>query len=77
MNMVCYIHLFITNYLLHVSVFATPSSGRPLHYLLKNYVLLAMLLYNVQYALFFFFKFTMLLQYLKQYVFHPSVSQKS
>ena len=28
--------------------------GRPLHYLLKNYVLFAMLLYNVQCTLFFF-----------------------
>jgi len=29
--------MFITIYLLHVSVFVTPVSGRPLHYLLKNY----------------------------------------
>jgi len=30
------IHIFITIYLLHVSVFVTPSSGRSLYYLLKS-----------------------------------------
>jgi hypothetical protein len=29
--------MFITSYLLHVSVFVIPSSGRPLLYLLKSY----------------------------------------
>jgi len=29
-------YIYITNCLLHVSVFVTPSSGRPLRYLLKN-----------------------------------------
>jgi len=43
----------MTNYLLHVSVFVTPSSDRPLRYLLKSYMLYAMLLPNVQYTLFF------------------------
>jgi len=28
--------VFIAYYLVHVSVFVTPSSGRPLRYLLKN-----------------------------------------
>jgi hypothetical protein len=51
MHIIYLTHIFITNYLLHVSVFVTPSSGRPLRYLLKNYMLFAMLLYNVQYTL--------------------------
>jgi hypothetical protein len=32
----CYIHIFITSYLLHVSLFVTQSSGRPLRYLFKK-----------------------------------------
>ena len=58
----------------------TPSSGRPLLYLLKNYVLFTMLhrlcfkMYNITCL---FFKFTMLLQCLKQNVFRPSISFKS
>ena len=48
----CSIHIFITSYLPHFSVFDTPSSGRPFHYLLKNYMPSAMLLPNVQYTLF-------------------------
>ena len=36
--------MFITCYLLYVSVFVTPSSGRPLRYLLKNCTLFAILL---------------------------------
>ena len=41
-------NIFITNYVLHVSLFVTPSLGRPLHYLLKSYMLVAMLLYNIK-----------------------------
>jgi hypothetical protein len=37
----------MTFYLLYVSVFVTPSSGRPLRYLLENYYLLAMLLHRL------------------------------
>jgi hypothetical protein len=37
-------YIFITNYLQHVSVFVTPSSERPLSYLLKNYIISAILL---------------------------------
>jgi hypothetical protein len=36
MHILCYIHIFITNYVLHVLVFVTPSSWRPLCYLLKS-----------------------------------------
>jgi len=35
------VYLFVTIYLLQVSVFVTPSSGRPLRYLLKNCLLFA------------------------------------
>ena len=38
----------ITSYLQHVSVSVTPSSVRALHYLLKSYKHVAMLLYNLQ-----------------------------
>jgi putative flippase GtrA len=38
-----YIYIFITSYLLHVSVFFSPSSRRPLRYLLKKYILFAVL----------------------------------
>jgi len=41
----------ITIYLLHVSVFVTQSSGRPLRYLLKNYVFFAMLLHMLCYRM--------------------------
>ena len=61
------------NNLLHVSVFVTPHSGRPLRYLLKKCVLFAMLCYKT-YNIPCLFKFTNLLQCLQQYVFHPSVS---
>jgi len=44
MYVICEIHIFITNYLLHVSVFVKPSLGRPLCYLLTNYMLFKMLL---------------------------------
>jgi hypothetical protein len=33
---ICYIVIFITNYLLQNLVFVTQSSGRPLRYLLKD-----------------------------------------
>jgi hypothetical protein len=69
MPIVCYIHIFITNYLLHVSVFITPSSGRPFRYLFKSYKLFAKLLHRLCYKMLnipCFYKFTMLLQYLKQ-----------
>ena len=35
-------NIFIIYYLLHVSVFVTPSSGRQLNYLPKKYMLFAM-----------------------------------
>jgi hypothetical protein len=38
-------HIFITYYTLHVSMSVTPSSGRPLRYLLKNCMLFAVLLH--------------------------------
>jgi len=44
MHITCEIHIFIIYYLLHVAVFVTPLSGRPLRYLLKTtYILFAML----------------------------------
>jgi hypothetical protein len=36
MHILCYINKFITIYFLHVLMFVTPSSGRPLCYLLKS-----------------------------------------
>jgi hypothetical protein len=45
------IHTFIICNLLHVSVFVTPSSVRPLHYLLKNCMLFAMLLQRLCYRI--------------------------
>ena len=44
-----YICIYITNYLLHVSVFVTPSSGIPLRFLLKNCMFFAMLLHRLCY----------------------------
>jgi hypothetical protein len=41
------LHILIISYLLPLSVFVTPSSGRPLPYLLKNYMLIAILLYRL------------------------------
>jgi hypothetical protein len=41
----------ISLYFLHVSVFVTPSSGRPLCYLPKNYMLFAVLLYMLRYKI--------------------------
>jgi len=46
--------ILITSYFLRVSVFVTPSSGRHVSYLLKNYTLFAMLIQNVQHTMFFF-----------------------
>ena len=52
-------HIFNTYYRLHVSMFVTPSSGRPMRYLLKSYKLFAMLLhrlcYKIQYLPCFFY----------------------
>jgi len=41
----------VFSYLLHISMFVTPSSARPLHYLLKNYMRLAMLLSKLYYKM--------------------------
>jgi len=38
-----YTCIFITNNLLHISMFVTPSSVRPLRYVIKNYTLFAIL----------------------------------
>jgi len=56
--------VFVTSYLLHVSVFVTPSSRRPLRYLLKNCMFFAMVLhlswFRIESIPYFFFKFTIL-----------------
>jgi hypothetical protein len=39
MHLIRSTHIFIISYLLLGSVFVTPSSGRPLSYLLKNYTI--------------------------------------
>jgi hypothetical protein len=51
MHIIYKIHIFITYYHLHVTVFVTPSSGRPLLYLLKNCMLFVMLLHRLCYKI--------------------------
>jgi len=58
----------ITIYLLHVSVFVTQSSWRPLRYLLKNYMIFAVLLHMLCYemqSIPFCLKFTVLVTVFK------------
>ena len=67
-------HIFTTSYFLHVSVFVTPFSGRPMRYLQKK-LLFAMSLHSfaIKCTTYPDFKFKILLQCIKQYQFHHSI----
>ena len=47
-----YIYIYISSFLLHVSVFVTPYSGRPLRYLLKNCMLFTTLQHSKKHTVF-------------------------